>query len=143
MATCLKFLLNNKKFQQPHEKKNYTKFQIKKDLRNLKKKMKCKTCKIECNVKRSKTDKNYDRQFYSCPNGCNLFNGWITTIVVLDNFKCNNCKSNVNRITEEQFLINKYNIQDEPKCIDQLKEQLTVALQSNEFICQVCSFHAI
>jgi hypothetical protein len=39
--------------------------------------MKCKDCKADCNEMVAKTEKNFGKQFWSCPNRCKCWNGWI------------------------------------------------------------------
>ena len=39
--------------------------------------MKCKTCDTECNQFTAKTEKNMGKVFWSCPNKCKGWNGWV------------------------------------------------------------------
>lgn len=37
----------------------------------------CKSCGTACMIKRSKTEKNMNKEYYACQNNCNVWNGWV------------------------------------------------------------------
>ncbi len=39
----------------------------------------CKECGYSCEPRQSKTEKNPDRWFWSCPNRCSVWNGWLSS----------------------------------------------------------------
>ena len=39
--------------------------------------MKCKECDTECSEMTAKTEKNNGKKFWSCPNRCKCWNGWV------------------------------------------------------------------
>ena len=37
----------------------------------------CKACGTACIIKRSKSPKNMNKEYYGCQNNCNVWNGWV------------------------------------------------------------------
>ena len=37
----------------------------------------CKSCGMACIIRRSKSPKNMNREYYGCQNNCNVWNGWV------------------------------------------------------------------
>lgn len=85
----------------------------------------CKTCGTPCDVKISKSDKNPGKEFWSCPNRCKGWNGWVD-----ETPKTSNTSGNYNSTTTNDDRSNTTNDTSSakptkrcPKCGMQCKER--------------------
>jgi hypothetical protein len=71
----------------------------------------CKSCGTACLIKRSKSPKNMNREYYACQSNCNVWNGWVeeSEKIVIPQDKMpmgnappsNNTPSNINNTTNK------------------------------------------
>jgi hypothetical protein len=88
------------------------------------KKMNCKSCNSQCSAFTAKTEKNYGRMFWSCPNRCKVFNGWVA----------NDEKSHIEK--PQPRLLNK----QEPSYVrfQETEKPRLLKKQTPEYFCKMC-----
>ena len=96
----------------------------------------CKNCKTECQIKISKTDKNYGKEFWGCPNRCKVWNGWVETIEK-EEYHCKKCKKALDVDYEIDHNIDRYGTAAKG-ISSHLRREFMDSIKARKYTCEKC-----
>ena len=94
----------------------------------------CKKCNTECVKRISKTDKNYDREFYACPSKCKQWNGWVEEEQI-EEFHCQKCDKKLDVKYEIGHNLKRYGIYGG---MPTMETEFMDAIKKGEYTCEKC-----